>query len=86
MADNYKTIGAVTVLAEQFDLTSDPQKIPSCCIADGDWSRSIGKSEGWKVETDAMFCYPMSTDWIITKEGHHLVVSDALFQILFEVV
>lgn len=84
MADNYKTIGAVTVLAEQFDPGNG--KIPSVCIADADWSRSIGKSEGWKVATDAMFCFPMTGDWIITKSGHHIVVSDTIFQLLFTAV
>ena len=86
MADNYKTIGAVTVLAEQFDTTSDPVKIPSACEADGDWTRSRGKGCGYKVATDAMFCFPMDGDWVITKSGHHLVLSDAMFQILFEAV
>ena len=86
MADNYKTRNGVTVTAEQFDLTSNPQKIPAACIADGDWSRAHGASEGWRVETDAMSCFPMSGDWIVTKNGHTFVVGDALFSALFVAV
>lgn len=84
MADNYKTIGDVTVTAEQFD--PDNNQIPAACIPDGDWTRSHGVRSGYKVATDALVCFPMPGDWIVTKGGHSVIVSDALFQILFTAV
>lgn len=81
---NYVSVADVAVTASQFDLTSDPVKIPAQAVADGYVDNKTFYTEGYKVKTaDGDWHYLHSGDWVVVHSSGNIVMKNVAFTALF---